>query len=279
MLVSLAKFKFPVASCALAACLFGTAHAQAWRLQSWGSYGANAQHTANSQLTASPMKAIMWSTPVDTDPQYSGSVLYAHYAAPLVTYEGTVMVTVKTAAAGSFQVEAHNGFSGGLLYVQTTDYIVPPHGWFPICGSALDGLLGMVTPGAGGTVYLRARTDQVNSAVTQMAFYGMAGANGYTNNKATYNANVYVCTPVTVDNNGDIFFGFRVTGTNPAGLTSGIARISSTGVGTWVSAASVSGSASFDQPVLNCSPEQRSEDPLYRYQRIFRRLRRRISRH
>jgi len=245
------KIKTPLACSALALCLSGNVFGQLWRTQSWSSYGGNPQHTGLSTLPASALQKVLWSTPVDLNPQYSGSDLFIHYAAPLVTYTGNVVVTVKTGAYNGFKVEGRNCLNGGLIFSQTTDYILPPSGWTPICGSSLYGLTGLVTPGAGGTVYLRARTDTATSTVTQLAFYGMSKYNA---DKQTYNNNVYVCTPPTVDNAGNIFFGYRVFGANSANLTSGIARISASGVGTYTPVTTATGDTDAYSAVLNCAP-------------------------
>src|SRR6478672_7564373 len=53
---------------------------------------------------------------------------------------------------------------------------------------------------------------------------------------------------------GNLFFGFQVTGTNPAGLVSGIARVSPNGTGIWVGVAAAAGDPSILKPVLNCAP-------------------------
>ncbi|MBL7325413.1 hypothetical protein INQ16_27750, partial [Escherichia coli] len=65
---------------------------------------------------------------------------------------------------------------------------------------------------------------------------------------------VFINTPLVADANGNIFFGFVVTGTNPAGLVSGIARSAPDGTGTWVGAATAAGDPSVQKPVMNCAP-------------------------
>ena len=135
-----------------------------------------------------------------------------------------------------------------------------------VCGSSLDGIYGMVTPGIGGTIYYRDRTDMATATVvkrgnksiasagakvTQLAFYGMAS---YTANKAAYQNNVFICTPLTVDNAGNIYFGFRVTGGTPTGLASGIARVAANGSGTWISGTAATGDAGVGTPTMNCAP-------------------------
>jgi hypothetical protein len=89
--------------------------------------------------------------------------------------------------------------------------------------------------------------------VVQLAFYGMAGANGYTNNQAAFNSTVQISTPITADRSGNIYFGYLVTGANPAGLPAGggIARISLTGAGRFASAASLTGDPDI---AFNCAP-------------------------
>jgi hypothetical protein len=89
-------------------------------------------------------------------------------------------------------------------------------------------------------------------ATGQIAFYGNAA---YAANPAIFNNSVQISTPLTADSSGGVYFGFVVTGSNPANLTSGIARISSDGTGTWMSAQALSGGdSSITQVALNCAP-------------------------
>ena len=62
-----------------------------------------------------------------------------------------------------------------------------------------------------------------------MSFYGESN---YTANESAYNSSIYIDTPLTVDNAGNIFFGFEETGSNPSGISDGgIARVSAAGAG------------------------------------------------
>ena len=45
-----------------------------------------------------------------------------------------------------------------------------------------------------------------------------------------------------------------MTGTNPAGLVSGIARVAPDGTGIWVAAATAASDAAIQKPVMNCAP-------------------------
>jgi hypothetical protein len=106
--------------------------------------------------------------------------------------------------------------------------------------------------GAGGTVYYCDSPDTNQSPIIgQIAFYGLTN---YLANTNAYLANVFICTPITSDRYGNIFFGFQVTGANPANLQSGIARIDFNGNGTWIAASSTVTNATIGQVAMNCSP-------------------------
>jgi hypothetical protein len=61
-------------------------------------------------------------------------------------------------------------------------------------------------------------------------------------------------TPITSDSSGNLFFGFQVIGAVPLPLDSGIARISSSGTGTWIAAAVAANDPSITKVVHNCTP-------------------------
>lgn len=223
----------------------------------WSGYGHDAQHTAISFEAAQALKRIHWQTPVDLNPPGGGSGnLYAHYGSPVITPGNTVIVPVGNGGAG-FQLNAFNGATGARLYTLTSDYTLPAHDWIPPYGPALASGTRLFYAGAGGTVYYRDLPNAASGpngqpgATGQYAFYGMAGDYGYTANQAAYDSTVQISTPLTTDSSGNVYFGFIVSGANPAGLTSGIARISFNGVGTWASAVSLSGDS---QIALNCAP-------------------------
>jgi hypothetical protein len=217
----------------------------------WNGYGHDAQHTANSAVAAQPLNRIHWSTLVDLNSPGSGDILI-HYGSPMVSAGNTVLVPVKTGASDGFQVNAFNGATGAALYTLATAYSLPPHGWTPSYGPTLSLRNRLYYPGPGGTVFYRDQVDSATGPIGQLAFYGKAL---YTANQAAFDANVQISTPLTADRYGDIFFGFVVQGANPANLVSGVARISATGAGTWVSAVSAAGGdGSIVQATLNCAP-------------------------
>ncbi len=177
--------------------------------------------------------------------------LYIHYGSPLVTAANTVLVPVRTSASNTFEVDAHSGATGALIYSLSTDYTPPPHVWIPSYSPVLSRATRLYYAGAGGTVYYRDQPDSATGPSGQIAFYGNAL---YAANQSTFAATVMISTPITADANGNIYFGFDVTGANPANLTSGLARIGADGTGSWISAAAAAQDTSIMEVALNCAP-------------------------
>jgi hypothetical protein len=223
----------------------------------WLQFAHDGQHSALSGTPADPLSQIQWHTPMDLAPQYTtyngNEVLLIHYGSPLVTRSNTVIVPVKTGAAGGFRVDALAGADGSLKWSATTDYILPPVQQYvstPVFGPALTATR-VYFPGAGGTVYFRDDPDVAGGTSGQLVFYGLSN---YQANPAAYDASVIINTPLTMDQQGDLFFGFIVQGTTPVPLQSGIARIDATGEGSWASATSTSGDPSMTEVALNSAP-------------------------
>ena len=217
----------------------------------WSGYAGDAQHTAQSSVASQPLSQIIWQTPVDLDPQYSGTLLYIHYGSAMVSAGNTVLVPVKTAAAGSFRVEARAGANGALMWQLDTDYILPSSGWTPPFGPTLTPSGRLYMPAAGGTLLYADGVDSPGTpAVTRVAFYGISNFNA---NPAAFTGAVKVCTPLTSDEQGNVFFGYQVSGSNPLSLTSGIARVAPDGSGLYMSASAATGGLATQIP-LNCAP-------------------------
>ncbi|HUK83572.1 MAG TPA: hypothetical protein VLZ12_13180 [Verrucomicrobiae bacterium] len=217
----------------------------------WSGYGHDPQHNVISPVPSQPLNRILWQTPVDLNPQYSGNDLLIHYGSPLVTRSNTVIVPVKTGATSGFRIEGRTGTNGVLKWTQFTDYRLPPHSWTPSFSPALTPKDRLYFPGGGGTVYFRDSPDAASGTTGQIAFYGLANFNANTN---AYLANVMINTPITSDRYGNIFFGFQVTNATPVALTSGVARIDFNGNGTWISAAAAAVDSSITKVVHNCAP-------------------------
>jgi hypothetical protein len=225
--------------------------------QAWPGHARDAQHTSLGAGPSQLPQKFRWSTPVDQAPQYNGSDLLIHYGSPLITRVNTVIVPVKTGATGGFQVSGLRAGDGFQLWTVASDYVVPQHSWFPEFGVTLtprDATLAI--PGAGGTVLVRNFPDSPSGTTTRMAFYGIANYNA---NPAAFNSSIQICTPISSDRLGNIFFGFVSDGTAlpgyPTGIPSGLARISSRGAGSFVAAAAMSdGGSSMVKVVYNNAP-------------------------
>ena len=192
--------------------------------------------------------------PVDLAPQYSGSSLLIHYGSPLVTRLNTLIVPVKTGANDGFRIEARDAADGALKWMQASDYTLPYASWIPACGIALTPKSRVYFPGAGGTVYFRDAPDAAiapPAGTGQIAFYGLAN---YQANPTAFNNSVRICTPITADRYGNVFFGFQVSGATVPALESGIARIAEDGTGAWISAGSAASDAAITRVVINCAP-------------------------
>lgn len=217
----------------------------------WPGYGRDAQHTALTTAVAQHPLRIRWTTPVDLNPQSWGSFLLIHYGSPLVTRRNIVVVTVKTGATDSFRFEGRRGDTGALVWSETTDYALPPHNWVPSVGPVLARGRVLLFPGAGGTVLRRSGPDRSLGSLRRYAFYGLANWDA---DPAAFATTVKVTTPLVADRRGNVYFGFTTFGAAPLGLTSGIARLSRSGRGTWVSAAIAAGDATISQVPFGSTP-------------------------
>lgn len=232
--------------------LLSFASAQQASTRSWPGYAHDPQHSGVSAVAAQSFNKIHWSTPVDLNPP-SGEILI-HYGSPLITAANTVIVPVKT-GTDNFRVEAHKGTDGTLLWTQTTGYHAPSAGFLPSFSPVLSHNR-LYIPAQGGIVLVRENPDQPTGKVFALAFYGLQN---YKADPQTYNTNVEINTPMTADSQGNIYFGFLVLGSTPIGLQSGLARISASGVGSWVGAASTAGDPQVTE-VNMCSAPALSQD-------------------
>jgi hypothetical protein len=227
----------------------------------WGGFARDAQHSALMAAggpATQDLSCIYWQTAVDLAPQFnaSGSLL-THYGSPVITRRNTVVVPVKTGAAGGFRVDARNGHDGTLKWTLASDYVLPAHRWVPSFNPVLaapataGGAPRLVMPGSGGRLLVRADPDADTGATSSLVFYG---ASAYAASPASYDATVFINTPLTADSRGNVYFGFQVTGANPANLAGGFARVAPDGTASLVSAATASGDAALVKPQTNSAP-------------------------
>lgn len=217
----------------------------------WRGFGGDAQHRAQAAIATQDLNRIVWRTPVDSAPPYNASgALLAHYGSPLCTTKNTVLVPLRN--PGGFVLEARAGDTGALLWSVASDHRpAPGFNWVPSWNPALDATNRVFAPAAGGRLIVRDDADNTALSPRRVAFFGDAA---YATDAATYDATVYINTPLTVDDAGNVFFGFVVTGGNPAGLVSGIARLAADGTGRWVGAAQAAGDSAIAKVATNCAP-------------------------
>jgi hypothetical protein len=227
----------------------GTSPPQSLQGDMWVGYAHDAQHTGLSAAQSQPLQAIRWQMSVDLQPQISVNLL-THYGSPLVTQQNTVIVPVKTGATDGFRVEARDGANGAVKWMLATDYSMPAAQFTPPFGPTLTHA-SVAIPAAGGTVMLRAGADQAQGVVTRLAFYGIDNFNA---DPAAFNGIVQINTPISADSQGNLFFGFIVTGPTSLGLKSGLARVGHDGTGAWVSAAAASGDLQITKVSMACAP-------------------------
>jgi len=206
-------------------------------------------------------QAIRWSTPVDLDPQYANNGnLYIHYGSPLITSKNLVLVPVKTGANGGFRLEARQGTNGSLFWSINSDYVLPTANWTPPWGPVLapgDTMVAM--PAVGGTLLVRKTPNSGHGSLTRIAFFGIAN---YHANAAAFNSAIQICTPITCDAAGNFYFGYVSSANSaesplpgyPNGIPSGLAVVSSTGQGTFNSAANLAGDPNMVKVSYNCAP-------------------------
>lgn len=226
----------------------------------WGTYARSFTHRANAPAPTQNLNNVLWSTPVDRHPQYTnGGGLLIHYGSPLITHNNVICVPVKAGVNDVWVVEGRNATTGSLIYTFNTDYTIPtyPNIFFmPSFGPALSPDGKLYVPAAGGTILRRDNPEAATSTYTRFSFYP-----GYSLDRPTYTSGVKICTPLTVDAAGNIFFGFVTFGTTmdrtaigAAKIISGVARISPTGVGTWKSVTSLTNNPAATHVQFNCAP-------------------------
>ncbi len=218
----------------------------------WWNFGRDVQHAAQSGIGSQSLSRIVWQTAVDMTPPYlANNVLHIHYGSPIVTTSNTILVGVKINRDSGFRIDARSGANGALLWSAPSDYVMPAHDWTPSYNVALSQTNRVYWPGAGGRLFYRDNADDPNAVTQTVVFYGSAA---YDAAPATYNANVIIATPLTIDPRGNVYFGFLVTGATPLGLASGIARVAPDGSATYVSAATAASSAVVNKPAMNAAP-------------------------
>jgi hypothetical protein len=230
----------------------------------WAGFAANAQHTALARQRPQPFGRIRWRAKVDLAPDSQFGVLPIHYASPMITSANTVIVPTRVGDKAGFRLVAYSGASGSLRW--SLDYKPPPFTggfgiWTPPLPAVLTPDAAVAVAGAGGTVLVRKHADKPSDATRRLVFYG---ATRWRAHRAAYDRAVQITTPLTAGRDGSLYFGFTVTGSTPAHISSGIARIDAHGHATWISAAAAAGNPAVDSVAMNCAPAlSRSRKTVY----------------
>jgi hypothetical protein len=206
------------------------------RSTDWTSFAHDPQHTGLSFVASQSLDTIRWQTPMDVSFNRG-----THEGSPVITPANTVIVPVKNQSV--YVLEGHRGDDGTLLWTAKTEYNGPT--FAPV----LTPFGRVYFPGPGGTVYYIDNPDDPGATISgQLAFYGIA------NHDANLDATVNITTPLTVDKNGTIYFGFTAGAGNDLNLKSGIARMDVNGNGTWIGASDAACDPSIFKVAKMCAP-------------------------
>ena len=223
----------------------------------WAGFAANAQHTAVARARPQPFRRVRWRAKVDLAPPLLFGTLPIHYGSPMITAANTVLVPTRISVKAGFVVDAYSGRSGARRWSLRTDWRPLPFAsggrqvWVPPLPATLTPSASLAVAGAGGTVLLRQDANSATGAVRRLVFYG---ARQWQVHRYAYTKAVRITTPLTAGRDGSIYFGFSVTGSTPANLSSGIARIGADGHATWISTAAAARNSAITDVTMNCAP-------------------------
>jgi hypothetical protein len=222
----------------------------------WTGFAGNAQHTAVAPVTPQPLQHIHWQVSVDHHPGRLTPHLgpNSHYASPMITSANTVIVPTRLGRQRGYEVVAYAGSDGTRLWHLHTDETPPldsqPQFPPPLPASLRDDTH-LAVAGAGGTLLIRSHVNRAKGGVRRVAFYGL---DRWRAHRQAYRQDVHITTPLTTGPDGSLYFGFAATSDAPGHLRSGVARISPSGHGSWVSARALAGRHRGAHVVANCAP-------------------------
>jgi len=221
----------------------------------WGGFAADAQHTAAAAAPQQPLTRVHWQAPVDRRPvTFPPDGTFAHYASPVITSTNTVIVPTRIGRKRGFELVAYDGTDGTRKWRMPTDFTVPTGQSLdfppPLPATLVDDRH-VAVAAAGGTVLIRSRVDDATGPVRRVAFYGI---DRYRAHRAAYRAAVQITTPLTTGPDGSVYFGFRAAPDAPGHLRNGVARVSPSGEGSWVSARALGGRSVETHVAVSCAP-------------------------
>ena len=145
----------------------------------------------------------------------AGGALLIHYGSPVVTSHNTVVCRSRPAPAAAFASRRDRARNGGADLVDADRL----HAAAAQLGAELQPRArrrrtGSMRPAPAASCWCKDDADARRGALARVVFYGAAA---YTANPAAFDASVFINTPLTVDAQGNVFFGFIVTGGEPGG--------------------------------------------------------------
>ncbi|HLK13621.1 MAG TPA: hypothetical protein VKT78_02350 [Fimbriimonadaceae bacterium] len=236
--------------------------------QGWLCYGGNAQHSGVFTGVSQAASGIRWQASLDDDRNYYGGDVLIHYASPMVSPANTVVYGYRFTVSGAhdnWRVVGRSGATGSQSWQMDTDYsaaLIWPNDWttvFPVTLFQLDGgqsPAGVAAAAAAGSILVRPSADSSQSTVTRYVFY--TSLDDFNSHRGAY-APVKINTPLTADGNGNIFFGYEVSGAVPPNLASlgsgGIARVNvTTGATAYASVQTLGIDPTLSRPAMNAAP-------------------------
>jgi outer membrane protein assembly factor BamB len=221
----------------------------------WGGFAANAQHTAAAVVPQQPLTRVHWQAPVDRRPvTFPPDGTFAHYASPVITSSNTVVVPTRIGKRQGFELVAYDGSDGTQKWRMPTGFTVPAgqsRDFPPPLPATLVDDHHVAVAAAGATVLIRSRVDRPHGFVHRVAFYGLGR---FEANRAAYRRAVQITTPLTTGPDGSLYFGFQAAADAPGHLQSGVARISPSGEGSWVSAQALGATTHDARVAVSCAP-------------------------
>ena len=168
-----------------------------------------------------------------------------------MTTNNTIVIPVKTTAAGGYRIDARDGVTGVLLWSMATDYATPPHNWLPPYNVLLTQQGRLYAPGAGGKLLVRETRTRPTPRSRRTCSTAPPPTTPIPQRSTAPCSSTRRSRPMRRATSSSASTSRR---TNPAGLVSGIARVAPDGTGIWVGAAAAAADPSIQKPAMNCAP-------------------------
>ena len=219
----------------------------------WPGYARDAQHSALGAIASQPFSRIRWLTQVDLAPQYTRLV-----AADPLRLAGDHR-TQRRHRAGEDRRNRRlsdrgpaRGRTAIVLWSAATDYVLPPHNWVPSFEPCITPGNRVYAPRVGRTPALSRRCRQQPPARSRPPCSTARPRTRPRPRPSTRRSSSTRRSPR--DANGNVFFGFIVTGANPAGSSAASRASAPTASAPGSRRSTAAASAAIGQVAMNCAP-------------------------